>query len=99
LRDANRALLGAGLDRLHDRLGARAAADTGLPMRLVDVGARGDAGAADRTMARLRAAGVEVAVVADAGRLRLRISVQAYVAMADFDRLADAWPEALAGAG
>jgi len=87
LRERNRAVLAAGLARLEQRLGVRAAPDNGLPMRTVELGAVGDDESAAGLTTRLREDGVEVAITSVAGRLHARVSVQAYVGPDDFDRL------------
>ena len=90
LRDRNSAVLAAGLARLEERLGLRAAVDQGLPLRTVALEAEGDEAGAAALAATLREQGVEVAVTSVAGRLFVRVSVQAYVGLEDFDRLAAA---------
>lgn len=90
LRRRNHAVLVEGLDRLASRLGLDPAPDTGLPMRTATVGVLGDDRTAEGWTTRLRAAGVEVAITSVAGDLHARVSVQAYVALEDFDRLGQA---------
>jgi len=90
LRERNRAVLGAGLARLEERLGVKAAPDNGLPLRTVALGTPGDDEAAAEWTTRLRDAGVEVAITSVTGRLHARVSVQAYVGLDDFEKLAAA---------
>jgi isopenicillin-N epimerase len=89
LRERNSDLLDAGLERLVTRLGLRHAQPSQLPMRTVDLGVAGDDTMATDWTTRLRAAGVEVAITSVVGDLHARVSVQAYVALADFDRLGE----------
>lgn len=89
-------LLDAGLERLAVRVGREAPASNGLPLRTFALGRPGDDVAAAALSAALRDAGVEVAITSVGGALYARVSVQAYVALEDFDRLAEAL-EALTG--
>ena len=90
LRERNVALLEQGLQLLGGRLGLKAGADNGLPLRTVDLGRAGDHQAAVDVATKLRDDGVEVAITSLAGRLHARVSVQAYVGLDDFRRLAEA---------
>ncbi|HET8985664.1 MAG TPA: aminotransferase class V-fold PLP-dependent enzyme [Trueperaceae bacterium] len=90
LRERNAELLDRGLERLTSRLGVRPVRPSHLPMRTVDLGVTGDDAAANDWTTRLRAAGVEVAITSVVGDLQARVSVQAYVSLADFERLGEA---------
>jgi isopenicillin-N epimerase len=87
LRERNRAVLAAGLERVADRTGLRSGPDAGLPMRTLDLGTAGDGTDAAAWTTRLRDLGVEVAVVSIAGRLHARVSVQAYVGIEHLEAL------------
>ncbi len=87
LRERNHEVLVAGLERLAPYLHATAARDDGLPMRTVALDTEGGADEAARWSTRLRDDGVEAAIVSIGGCLHVRVSVQAYVAVEDFDRL------------
>lgn len=87
LRERNHDVLTAGLGRLAAYLHATPARDDGLPMRTLALGTDGGADEAARWTTLLRDAGVEAAIVSIGGRLHVRVSVQAYVAIEDFDRL------------
>ena len=93
LRERNRDVLAEGLARASRHLPLAVGPDQGLPMRMVSWGREGDDAEAARWTARLRDAGVEVAVVARAGRLHARVSVQAYVGADDVERLGRALAE------
>lgn len=90
LRRRNAEVLAAGLRLLADRLGLEPATPNGLPLRTLSLDLPGDDKAAAQLTHRLRAAGVEVAITSVAGVLQARVSVQAYVALEDFERLGDA---------
>jgi isopenicillin-N epimerase len=98
LRERNRAVLAAGLEGIAARTGLRPGPEVGLPMRTLDLGRPGDPGHAAAWTTRLRELGVEVAVVSLGGRLHARVSVQAYVGVADLERLGDVLAKVL-GAG
>lgn len=87
LRARNHAVLTEGLGRAARHLPLALGPDEGLPMRTLTWGRAGDEADAARWTARLRDAGVEVAIVARAGRLHARVSSQAYVGVADVERL------------
>jgi len=89
LRRRNVAVLRAGLDLLAERLGVDAPVSNGLPIDTLPIG-HGDDAAAVALAGRLRDAGVEVAITSVAGRLLARVSVQAYVGLEGFERLARA---------
>lgn len=90
LRERNSGVLVEGLERFATRLCLQARPDSGLPMRTVALGTPGDDRAAADLTTRLRQAGVEVAITSVAAGLHARVSVQAYVSLDDFDRLAEA---------
>lgn len=90
LRRRNSALLDQGLGRLTALLGVRPTLATGLPMRTVALGVAGSDATATEWTTGLREAGVEVAITSVAAELHARVSVQAYVALDDFDRLGEA---------
>src|SRR5690606_36549027 len=85
LRQRNTDLLDQGLERLTARLGVVAAPHNALPLRTVALGRQGDDQAAADLASKLREDGVEVAITSVAGDLHARVSVQAYVGVADFD--------------
>jgi isopenicillin-N epimerase len=87
LQERNRAVLAAGLERVAQRTGLRPGPDAGLPMRTLDLGLQGGGSDAATWTTRLRELDVEVAVVSIGSRLHARVSVQAYVGPADFERL------------
>jgi len=90
LRQRNTDLLDQGLERLTARLGVVAAPHNALPLRTVALGRQGDDQAAADLASKLREDGVEVAITSVAGDLHARVSVQAYVGVADFDKLGEA---------
>jgi isopenicillin-N epimerase len=90
LRERNRRALVAGTERLAAHLPIAPAPDAGLPIRTLPLGHVGGPEDASHWAAGLREAGVEVAIVTIGGRLHARVSVQAYVAVEDFDRLGTA---------
>ena len=90
LRRRNSELLDEGLERLRSLTGVRPAPDMGLPLRTAQLGVAGSDKDATEWTTQLREAGVEVAITSVAGALHARISVQAYVALEDFDRLGEA---------
>jgi len=90
LRERNTAVLNAGLAYLADRLDVAPAKPNGLPLNVIDLGHEANDGSAAALTGQLRDEGVEVAITAVNGRLHARVSVQAYVAPADFERLGDA---------
>lgn len=93
LRERNTAVLELGLARLHDALGWRLPPGNGLPMRAVPLGRAGGDAEAGELGGRLREKGVEVAMTSPDGQLHLRLSVQAYVGVEEFARLATALAE------
>ena len=84
----NTQLLDAGLRLLADRLGLETISSNGLPLRALSLEQPGGDKDAGRLTNELREAGVEVAITSVGGTLNARVSVQAYVAQADFERLA-----------
>ncbi len=90
LRERNALLLGRGFEFLSDQLGLKVPPDNGLPIRAVPLGLNGGGDMAWELAGRLRARGVEVAISSVNERLLLRVSVQAYVGITDFERLAGA---------
>lgn len=95
LRAANTARLDEGLTFLAERLQLTPHTPNGLPLNVIGLGATGDDAAAAAMTLALRERGVEVAVTSIDGQLHARVSVQAYVQPADFERLADALGPAL----
>ncbi len=87
LRARNTRVLDEGLGRVAARLGLRAEASNGLPIRTLALAQPGDDERASALTTRLRELGVEVAVSSVGGQLHARMSVQAYVALDDFERL------------
>lgn len=99
LRLRNSELLTTGLGQLTEHLDLQAASDNGLPLRTVALGIEGDDEAATLLAQRLRERGAEVAITAPAGWLHARVSVQVYVALADFGRLGEELAAALPARG
>ncbi len=87
LRQRNSAVLDLGAEQVARALGGAVPRANGLPLRTVPLGVSGDGGEAWELTGRLRSRGVEVAVTSLSGRLHLRLSVQAYVGVADFELL------------
>jgi isopenicillin-N epimerase len=87
LRKRNHALLTRGLERLTETLPVSLGPDNGLPMRTLSWGESGGPRTAAALAEWLRDSGVEVAVVSLADVLHIRVSVQAYVGLGDFERL------------
>lgn len=90
LLQRNTGLLDAGLRLLATRLALEPVSPNGLPLRALSLARPGDDRDAARMTHILRDAGVEVAITSVGGTLHARVSVQAYVALEDFERLADA---------
>lgn len=90
LRERNAWLLSEGFALLADRVGLAVPPDNGLPLRATPLGVAGDGDASWRLGAKLRERGVEAAITSVAGELLVRLSVQAYVGLADFEKLAEA---------
>lgn len=90
LRMRNTAVLDVGMERLAAELGVPLPPNNGLPIRTLPLGRSGDDAAAWQLGDALRARGVEVAVVSVGNQLSVRVSVQAYVGLEEFDRLAAA---------
>lgn len=88
LRERNTAVLELGLERLAAALGVPLPPSTALPMRSMPLGRTGGDAEAWELGARLREEGIEVAIVSVSGQLHVRLSVQAYVGVEEFDRLA-----------
>jgi len=84
----NAEVLARGLAILNERSGARESSTSALPMGVIDLGISGDDAAASALADKLRGEGVEVAIVSSSGRLKARISVQAYVGLEDFEHFA-----------
>ncbi len=89
----NTRLLDAGLKLLAARLGLESPSSNGLPLRALSLERPGSDKDAGRLTNELREDGVEIAITSVGGLLHARVSVQAYVALADFERLADALAE------
>lgn len=96
LRERNEALLNDGLELLANYLGIAPARPNGLPLRAIELGREADDATAAAMTQALREDGVEVAMTSVGGRLHARVSVQAYVELADFERLAQALKALLA---
>jgi len=93
LRERNAAVLELGAGRLADALGSPMPVATGLPLQAVSLNRSGGDAEAAELGGRLREMGVEVAITSLDRQLYARISVQAYVGVEDFDRLAAALGE------
>lgn len=90
LRERNSWLLSEGFALLAERVGLAVPPDNGLPLRATSLGVDGDGEAAWRLGGKLRERGVETAITSAHGRLLVRLSVQAYVGLEDFEMLAKA---------
>lgn len=87
LRERNAAVLDQGIALVASALGLRVPRSNGLPMRTLQLGREGEGDAAWALGNRLRDRGVEVATSSLHGELLMRVSVQAYVGLEDFERL------------
>lgn len=90
LRQRNVEVLNSGLRVLADVLGIDTPSGNGLPMTVAPLGRTGSDSDAWKLTNTLREGGIEVAITSVGGRLYARVSVQAYVAAEDFERLAAA---------
>lgn len=90
LRERNACLLSEGFALLADRVGLAIPPNDGLPLGATPLGVAGDGEASWRLGGKLRERGVEAAITSAQGQLLLRLSVQAYVGLADFEQLAEA---------
>ena len=93
LRERNAAVLNLGVQRLTAALGTPQPAAARLPMQAVPLGVDGGDAQATELGNRLRELGVEVAITSVGERLYARVSVQAYVGVDAFERLAVALGE------
>lgn len=87
LRARNHRVLTDGIEMLVQHVGAVPEPDFGLSLRTIELPVAIDVEGAMRLMTSMRAAGVAVATMSVRGRLRIRLSVQRYVDLADFERL------------
>lgn len=90
LRERNAWLLSEGFGLLADRLCLAVPQSDGLPLGATPLGVAGDGNASWQLGGKLRERGVEAAITSVQGQLHIRLSVQAYVGLADFEQLADA---------
>ncbi len=93
LRERNAAVLNLGVQRLTAALGTPQPVAAGLPMQAVPLGVDGGDVQAAELGNRLRELGVEVAITSVSQQLYARVSVQAYVGVTAFERLAAALGE------